>query len=130
MQHPFLKQIIELLKKHSEIKLGYFFGSRATGEAGPMSDYDFAFYIDRLSEKERFQLKIELQPKISLLLKTDDVDVVILNDLQATELAYNIIKEGLLFYEEGPYQLTVEPRIMNEYFDFMHGLRRNNLTSV
>lgn len=130
MKPSFLVNITELLKNYPAIKLGYLFGSQATGDAGPMSDYDFAFYLEGLEAKERFDLRLELMGKISLFLKTDAIDVVILNDVQGSELKYHIIKEGILFYNEEPYRIIVEPRILNEYFDFMYGLRKYGLTSA
>ena len=48
-----------------------------------MSDYDFAFYLDNIfNSKEIFLLKVDLQSKLTLILKTDNVDVVILNNIQ------------------------------------------------
>ena len=78
----------------------YFLGSRATGVAGPLSDYDFAFYINERNKKKLFDIKFILMHKISRLLKTDNVDVVILNLTESPELKYNIIKEGELIYEK------------------------------
>ena len=37
-------KITPIFKDYPEIKLVYFFGSKARGEGGPLSDYDFAVY--------------------------------------------------------------------------------------
>ena len=66
--------------------------------------------------------------KIGRLLKTDDVDVVILNDLENTEMSYLIIANGRLIFEREPYKVLVEPRILHEYFDYRDMLIRNKLT--
>lgn len=113
-----------------QIKLAYFFGSRATGEAGPLSDYDFAFYLDEKDSLKRFDLRLKLMDKIGALLKTDAVDVVIINDVESLDLKYNIIQDGILLYSQEPYQILVEPRILNEYFDFNIFLRRHHLTKA
>ncbi len=123
-------KIKEIVKRYPEIKLFYFFGSAATGGAGPMSDYDFAVYLSGVSRKAMFDLKIDLQSKLSLLLETDRVDVVVLNTAESVELKFNIIKEGKLIFERDYFKLLVEPKILNEYFDFYHSLSRHHLTSV
>lgn len=125
-----VKKLIPLFNSYPSIKLVYFFGSRATGQAGPMSDYDFALYADNLTAKKMFNLKIELSGKLSLALKTDKVDVVMLNLSKSSELKYNIIKEGILIFEREPYRIMAEPKILNEYFDFHDMLIRHKLTKI
>lgn len=112
------------------VKLGYFFGSRAENSAGPLSDYDFAFYLDEINKEKRFEIRLTLIRHLTKLFQTDDVDVVILNDAQAPELKYNIIKSGILFYEQEPFKVLIEPRILNEYFDFHSSLLRHGLTKA
>jgi len=108
--------------------LVYLFGSQATGKAGPLSDYDFAIYLDEKDKKKIFDIKLELLASISRALQTDKVDIVVLNTVDAPELKYNIIKEGKAIFERDSFKLLVEPRIMNEYFDFKMSLQRHNLT--
>jgi len=123
-----LTQLISIFKLYPEIKLVYFFGSKAKGETGPLSDYDFAFYLNEKDKKRMLEIKFDLQDKISRTLKTDKVDVVTLNTTESPELKYNIIKEGELIFEEEPYKILVELKILNEYFDFHSLLLRHNLT--
>src|SRR3989344_6547323 len=111
-------QIISIIKSHSEIKLAYLFGSRATGDIGPMSDYDFAFYMDGLDKNQRFDLRLKLDHEIGHILQVNAVDIVILNDADLPELKYDIIREGIVLHEEEPYLLMIEPDITNQYFDF------------
>jgi len=63
-------------------------------------------------------------------LLTDKVDVVILNLTDSPELKYNIITQGRLIYEKEPYRIIVEPRILNDYFDFRSLLLRHHLTKA
>jgi len=122
------KKLLPIFKKYKEIKLVYLFGSQATGKAGPLSDYDFAIYLDEKDKKKIFDIKLELLASISRALQTDKVDIVVLNTVDAPELKYNIIKEGKAIFERDSSKLLVEPRIMNEYFDFKMSLQRHNLT--
>jgi len=119
-----------IFKLYSEIKLVYFFGSRAAGKPGPLSDYDFAVYLDSEDKKRILDIKLSLYHLLSRALKTDKIDVVIFNLTRQPELKYNIINEGKIIYEIEPYRLSLEPRILNEYFDFHAGLLRYKLTKT
>lgn len=122
------KQLLKVFKADPRIKLVYLFGSQATGDTGPLSDYDFAFYADEKNKLKLGELKIHLMSEISGILKTDDVDMVCLNTAESPELKYAVISEGKLLLSKEPFQLLVEPRILNEYFDFRSSLRRYHLT--
>ena len=122
-----LRQIFEL---YPEIKLVYFFGSMPKGVAGPLSDYDFAFYINERNRQKIFDLKFKLMDKISRELKTDKIDIVMMDATENPEIKYSIIKDGKLIYEKEPYKILVEPKILNEYFDFLSFLKRHKLTKV
>ena len=125
-----LKDLELIFRTYSAIKLVYFFGSKAAGKEGPLSDYDFAVYLDERDKKKIFDIKFTLMDKISRLFKTDKIDIVILNLTESPELKYNIISEGQLIYENEPYRLIVEPKILNEYFDFRHLLLKYHLTKA
>ncbi len=124
------KKLDSVFKLYPEIKLVYFFGSKANGREGPLSDYDFAFYLDEKDQKKMFELKLILMDKISRQLKTDKVDIVIINSTENTELKYRIIKEGKLIFEKKPFKVIAEPKILNEYFDFRQLLLKHNLTKA
>ena len=124
------KKLVDIFKLYPQVKLVYFFGSRARGKEGPLSDYDFAVYLDEKDAKKRFETKLNLMSKLSKNFGTDNVDVVVLNDTQSPELKYSVLKEGKLIYEEEPYKVIIEPRIFNEYFDFIYGLRKYGLTKT
>jgi hypothetical protein len=130
MKQKDLKNLVRIFEKYPQIKLVYFFGSRAKGKSGPMSDYDFAFYLDERESKKVFELKFKLNDEISRLLKTDKIDLVMLDITRSSELKYDVIKNGKLIFEREPYKVLVEPKILNEYFDFMMMLRKYNLTKV
>ncbi len=123
-----IKNCVPVFQSFPQIKLAYFFGSRAKGESGPLSDYDFAVYFDEKDAKKIFNLKTRLLDKLSRLLKTDNVDIVTLDTAESPELKYEIIKDGQLIYEQEPYRVLVEPKILHEYFDFKMMLQKYNLT--
>lgn len=117
-----------VFKNFPQVKLAYAFGSQVSGQAGPTSDYDFAVYLHPKNQTRQFDTKLKLQTALSRLLRTDAVDVVILNTLENPEMKYRIIAEGELLIQQPGYTSLVEPKILNEYFDFQAELRRNGLT--
>ena len=122
------KNLNSIFKLHPKIKLVYFFGSKAKRKAGPLSDYDFAFYVEEKDKKRIFELQLKLIKDLTQFLKTDKVDILMLNLIEGPELKYNIINEGKLIYEKEPYKVLIEPRILNEYFDFRMSLLKYKLT--
>ncbi len=73
-------------------------------------------------------IRFKLLAQLSRELKTDHIDLVILNLTESPELKYNIIKDGKVIYEEEPYKVVFEPKVLNEYFDFKALLSRHGLT--
>ena len=124
------EKIISIFESFPGVKLVYFFGSKANGNGGPLSDYDFAVYLDEKDRKKRFDTKLNLIKELSRALGTDAVDVVIFNDTESYELQYGTIRDGHVIYEQEPYRVLVEPRVMNDYFDFIYGLRKYGLTKT
>ena len=55
-----MENLEKIFKLYPEIKLVYFFGSKANGKSGPLSDYDFAFYVAEKDKKKMSIIKIEL----------------------------------------------------------------------
>ena len=124
------KAVLHIFESHPEVKLVYLFGSMARGDHGPMSDYDFAVYLDEKDKKETTRIRFQLMDALSRALGTDRIDVVILDSVESPELKYNILQGGKLIFEREPFRVLVEPRILNEYFDFNLLLRRHGLTAA
>jgi predicted nucleotidyltransferase len=130
MTNKELKNLKEIFKKYPAIKVVYLFGSKALDTDGPLSDYDFAIYFDGKDATGMFDVKLELLDRLSRFLNADNIDIVILNTTEAPELKYQIIKEGKVIYEEQPYRILIEPKILNEYFDFHYMLSKYGLTKA
>ncbi len=124
-----LGDVRRIFQDDGDIKLAYLFGSQATGDTGPLSDYDFAIYIDESDMEKIFNKKIQVQDKISRVLGTNNVDVSVLDEVDEPEFKYAVITQGELIFEREPFKIIVEPKIMNEYFDFRDLLLKYNLTS-
>lgn len=130
LRHTEIQSIIKpVINEVAEITLVYLFGSYADGTANAASDIDIAVLCKK-GKAEAFyqQLQLELIGKLSLALKSDDIDVVILNTVSSTELKYNVIQDGVIIYDRDGDSSTFELRTRHEYLDHMAALRRAGLT--
>ncbi|MBL7117398.1 MAG: nucleotidyltransferase domain-containing protein [Candidatus Syntrophoarchaeum sp.] len=112
------KRVVGFLSKQEHVKLAYLFGSVAEGKQGKLSDVDLAVFLDEsLSKKERFNLQLKLISDLTSILKTDKVDLVIMNDAPLS-LNYEIIKANhpLLVRDEGK-KIDFEHGILSRYLD-------------
>jgi len=115
----YFSRLQNLFSQYKEIKLVYLFGSQAKNKTTSLSDYDFAVYFDQNIDSNRLkELVLILITEISSIIKSEKIDLVILNQPISSLLKFNILKERNLIYQQPPYRLIVEPAIYNEYFDF------------
>jgi predicted nucleotidyltransferase len=90
--------VIETLAADEDVVALYAFGSVANGTLKPLSDLDFAVLLSEfLDRQKRFDKSIELIGIFTEMLKTDEVDLVILND-NPLRFAFQILKTGKLFF--------------------------------
>lgn len=88
-----LKSIIEICKRHTEVRKVILFGSRARGDNGFKSDIDLAVYSD-VSISELIE-DIELNTRT--LLEYDFTDM---NEIQDEFFLEQIDKDGIVIYEK------------------------------
>jgi predicted nucleotidyltransferase len=101
--------------------LVYLFGSQVEGNVGPMSDYDLALLVDRAVDGRRVQAR--LAHELARALHTDRVDVVLLNRA-SIELAYAIVAQGKLLYEQDvATRVEYEATVLSRYGDYLPVLR-------
>lgn len=117
-----------VFENEPQVAFVYLFGSRTTGRVGPMSDYDIAVFFDEPDAAKRYNILFRLSTEISKALGSDAIDVHSLNDMHTPELKFRILHDGVLLFERGGSRLIIEPRILNEYFDFTYLLRKYGLT--
>ncbi|MBM4064287.1 MAG: nucleotidyltransferase domain-containing protein [Planctomycetes bacterium] len=112
----FLPNVREYLNKNSKVVFAYLFGGIAHGRISPLSDVDIAIYM--AEDAEIAQEKLEILGKLNELLKTDEVDLVILNTAPLP-LAARIIKNKIILADKMPFtRHAFESLILREYFDF------------
>lgn len=122
-----LKSVFE---RHAEIGIVYLFGSQAKGLATGRSDYDFGIYFTDQNPIIRNKVLFDVASEISKEMATDKIDAHSINDIESPELKYQIISQCKIVFEREPHRLILEPRILNEYFDFIYLLRKYNLTKA
>ncbi len=91
--------IVDCVKKYPEIELFMLFGSRSRGDASESSDWDFGYIA-----KETLA-SLELYADLTLLLKTDHVDLVNLSKASGL-LRYRVSRDGKALYQKqkGEYE--------------------------
>lgn len=110
-----LPKLKEELQKDKDILFCYIFGSYGKGKITPLSDVDVAVYL--INVKDYFDKKLTLLGKINDILKTDEVDLVILNEAPLT-LIHQILKtKKILFSKDELSRISFEVKSQMFYFD-------------
>jgi hypothetical protein len=117
-QKEAVRRLRDFFDGFEKVKLAYLFGSSAAGRAGKLSDVDIAVLLDeRLTAKERLELELELISCLSSILKTDKIDLVVMNEAPLP-LKYNIIKKGIILKSaDETLRVKKEAEILSRYLD-------------
>ena len=112
------KKLAGFFNKQEDVKLAYLYGSTAKGKERTLSDVDIAVLLDEsLNKKERFNLQLKLISELTGILKTDKVDLVVMNDAPLS-LKYEIIKANHpLFVRDEGERIDLEHKILSRYLD-------------
>lgn len=120
-----IEAILATCNRHPEIVVVYLFGSRATGEADDRSDYDVAVLCEKGLSPERYgMLQVTLNGELTVALKCDAVDVVVMNCVTNIELLFAIIQDGQRLMDRGDDTDEYEMRRRHEYEDHIRTLKR------
>lgn len=109
-----IKDLAPILEKDKRVKFAYLFGSRARGQAGPLSDTDVAVYLDRRIKLGSYRLI--LMEKLAKVLKSDHLDLVVLNQAPPL-LRHEIIKYGRLLKDDAARRIPFEGEAIREWLD-------------
>ncbi len=111
-------KLVDFLSKLEHVRLAYLFGSVAKGKAGKLSDVDIAVLLDEsLNKKQRFDLQLELISDISEILRTDKIDLVVIDEAPLS-LKFEIIKANFpLFIRDRMEKIDFEQMVMSRYLD-------------
>lgn len=119
------RKLSEFFSNIDSVILAYLFGSTVRGEANCLSDIDTAVLFDStLTKKEAFDLQLKLIVDLGDLLKTKNIDLVVLNDSPLL-LAFNIIRDGIILKSEERDRVRFETGIMSRYYDEKYYIDRH-----
>lgn len=120
-----LNDSVNILSRNS-IVFAYLYGSLSKGNFGRLSDIDIAVYVDKsLNKYERFNLRIKLMKELGKKLKTDAIDILILNDAYPL-IKHRVLKEGrLIFCKEKDRLIDFEVKTIMEYLDFLPFIKKH-----
>ena len=118
IKHDILKLIptVEVyLYSRKDILFSYLFGSYARESAGLFSDVDIAVY---LTEDGRGERELDISGDLNKILKTDEIDLVILNTAPLT-LRMKILQNCRILSDNAPFvRHSYESITTRSYFDF------------
>ncbi len=97
----------------------YLFGSMKSGNNSPLSDIDIAVLFNQgLPGKEFRSYENKLYVNLLQYFKTDEIDLIILNDIPLS-FQYEVVKDKrILYYSDFVKMIDFENRVILEYLDF------------
>jgi len=111
-----LSEASAYLKSRSDIDFAYLFGSFGRGKPLPLSDVDIAIYLKEPVDVQ--EKRMEILGVLVDLLKTDEIDLVILNRAPLT-LRKKVLDSKKVIVDNNPFlRHQYESLTMREYFDF------------
>jgi predicted nucleotidyltransferase len=120
------RQLMVVWEKHPKVIAAYLFGSKVAGDISPLSDYDFAVLLENDEKKNWLDEKFSLYSEMCRTLKTDKIDIVVLNALQNEIIAYDILTRGVLLYDSNSdKRIDFEVRRLHRAIDFRVGRSYN-----
>ena len=114
----FEKKLHRFFSGKKDVELVYLFGSSVKRGRSKLSDIDIGVYLfGGLPKKERIRIHLELIAGLTTLLKSNRIDLVIMNDASPV-INFEIIRSNRpVFVRERDLKLDVEQRIMSHYLD-------------
>jgi hypothetical protein len=109
----------EFWSRYPEVVAAWLFGSAVTGRRGPEPDLDVAILLDHepANGSTRMDLVIQWQGRLVDELRTDRVDVVILNGAPLG-LCHQVLRQGRLLYcHDHPARVAFETCSNSLYCD-------------
>ncbi|HET6202030.1 MAG TPA: nucleotidyltransferase domain-containing protein [Planctomycetota bacterium] len=110
-------------RQSPDILAAWVFGSRAGGGGTPLSDLDLAFLLEAAPGTDLFERRLTLRADLAQRLRTDALDVAILNDAPVG-LRFTVVRRGrLLFCRDDLARVRFEADTASRWYD-MEPFRR------
>jgi predicted nucleotidyltransferase len=119
------QELTNFFRTIDNIHIAYLFGSIVKGNVNELSDIDIAVMLDEnLSKKDMLNMELDLISELTRVLKSDKIDLVVLNDSPLL-LKYNIIKNGHFLTSDESKRIAFETNIMSRYLDEQYYIKRH-----
>jgi hypothetical protein len=111
-------ELTKFFSQRSDIEFAYVFGSYGTGKEKPLSDVDIAVFLKKeIPKNQYFDIQLGLISDLVHILKTDEVDVIILNQADII-LSYHVVfSRNVVFERDSEIRVAYETRVLDKYFD-------------
>ena len=115
----------DVLERDKNVVFAYLFGGLAKGRVMPLSDVDVAVYLNSMENLPQY--KLELFDRLTDILGTSEVDLVILNKASIS-LVGRILAGKQVIVDKQPYRRhRYESVALREFFDFR--IKEDNIFS-
>ena len=116
---PLLPLLVEAFETNQSVDVLYVYGSRAGGRISSLSDIDLAVLVSGSVEKrELLDIRLQMIGEATSVLKTDEVDLQILNDIPV-QAQYSILKNKRVLYCRDEFiRAEFEAGVVTRYLDF------------
>lgn len=113
-----LKDILsQVMSRSQNVLFAYLFGSHITGIITESSDMDVAVYLDK--KHADIDDYLSLHSALSRALKTDKIDLIILNNANNLILLDSIVRHGILVIDKDKDRREeFELRVLHSAIDF------------
>jgi len=109
--------LLQVMSKSENVLFAYIFGSHIAGMITESSDMDIAVYLDKKhTDIDDF---LSLHSALSRALKTDKIDLVLLNNANNLILLDSIVRHGILVIDKNKDRREeFELRVLHSAIDF------------
>ena len=109
--------LLQVMSKSEDVLFAYIFGSHIAGMITESSDMDVAVYLDKKhTDIDDF---LSLHSALSRALKTDKIDLVLLNNANNLILLDSIVRHGILVIDKDKDRREeFELRVLHSAIDF------------
>lgn len=127
MTNDTIKVVAEAMTHESTVVFAYLFGSMASGTASERSDWDIAVYLrNEFLEENPVWQKFGIEDRLSCVLGTDAVEVILLNRMDNSLLAFEIINKSILLVDNDKNErMLYECKVLGHYQDWRYFMSRH-----
>jgi predicted nucleotidyltransferase len=114
------KALLPVFEKFGErLVFSYLFGSAAAGETTSLSDVDIAVYFAGGKGDSHFEDRLSLYADICRALKSNDIDLLVLNSATNLIILEEIVRHGVILCDRDPdLREEFELKVLHLSIDF------------